>query len=303
MRILESCDNFDTDAPPLIESNDNYRFFYRKRRRNFHVAALNPGMPGRELLHCGSIHRTELLRGAHFRSENVDHLSVEYVQRGVLQFRQEERGYELSAGELFLLHPRRRGEFFAVDGSCLKISLLFNGQLLPELLRESGLAAIDAIASVNVAVLESFIRDFETLSLEHGSEAERKNGVLSWRFFQFLRAPHLPERPPAQLAGFERFCLEHLADPMITVGDMAAACRLSESHFIRLCRQHFDATPYQYLIRLRMQVAAKLLLSTDRMPVKQIAEQVGYRNALHFSTEFKKLFGLSPRQYADREQP
>ena len=122
MRILESCDNFDTDAPPLIESNDNYRFFYRKRRRNFHVAALNPGMPGRELLHCGSIHRTELLRGAHFRSENVDHLSVEYVQRGVLQFRQEERGYELSAGELLLLHPRPRGEFFAVDGSCVKIS-------------------------------------------------------------------------------------------------------------------------------------------------------------------------------------
>ena len=304
MRVLESCDHFDTDAPPLVGSGNDCRFFYRRRRRSFHVAGLNQGMPERELLHCGSVHRTELLRGAHFRSENVKHLSVEYIQSGVLQFRQEGRGYELSAGEVFLLHPRRPcGEFYAVDAGCTKISLLFNGKLLEDFLRESGLGSIDAITSINVAVLESFIRDFEALSQEHGAEAERENGVLSWRFLQFLRAPQPRERPPAQLAGFERFCMEHIADPLLSVGDMAAACPPWESHFIRLGGPHFEAPPYQYLIRLRMRVAAKLLLSADRMPVKQIAEQVGYRNALNFSTEFKKVFGLSPRQYADRELP
>lgn len=41
---------------------------------------------------------------------------------------------------------------------------------------------------------------------------------------------------------------------------------------------------------------AKLMLADMNMDISEVAEAVGYKNARHFSTAFKKQFGLSPSQ-------
>jgi len=55
------------------------------------------------------------------------------------------------------------------------------------------------------------------------------------------------------------------------------------------------------VIRLRMKHARTLLLE-NRLPVKQIAEQVGYANALYFSSEFRRNCGMSPREFRRKQQ-
>lgn len=42
---------------------------------------------------------------------------------------------------------------------------------------------------------------------------------------------------------------------------------------------------------------AVTLLQTDAWAIKEIAEMCGYRNALHFSSEFHRTYGCSPREY------
>lgn len=42
---------------------------------------------------------------------------------------------------------------------------------------------------------------------------------------------------------------------------------------------------------------AKDLLRGTQMPIYQIAEDVGYKNATHFSAAFKKYYGELPKQY------
>jgi len=53
---------------------------------------------------------------------------------------------------------------------------------------------------------------------------------------------------------------------------------------------------HEFLLRLRIQEAAKLLLGTD-LPLVDIALQCGFQNQPHFTTVFKKMTSATPRRW------
>jgi AraC-like DNA-binding protein len=85
------------------------------------------------------------------------------------------------------------------------------------------------------------------------------------------------------------------------VADLAALCGMSESHFTRLFRAAFGTTPIDWLRRERISQAKRRLVET-RDAIKEIAAQVGYGDHYFFSKDFKRLTGLPPRAYRQREQ-
>ncbi len=74
---------------------------------------------------------------------------------------------------------------------------------------------------------------------------------------------------------------------------------LSEPRFRSLFGEAFGCGPIDYLIQLRMKAARRLLLSS-KLAVKAIAGEVGYDDPFHFSRLFKKVTGMSPRDYRTR---
>ena len=86
----------------------------------------------------------------------------------------------------------------------------------------------------------------------------------------------------------------------ITVSDISDFVGINRSYFSNIFRKRVGVSPQQYLIHTRMRHGSELLLSTDQ-PVKEIAREVGYDNALTFSNVFKSFFGVSPMHY--RTQP
>jgi AraC-like DNA-binding protein len=77
---------------------------------------------------------------------------------------------------------------------------------------------------------------------------------------------------------------------------LAQKCHLSTEHLRRLCRRELGRSPMHHVIFLRMQLAAKLLATTDDK-VETIARTVGYENPFVFSTTFKKWVGWRPSEY------
>jgi len=75
-------------------------------------------------------------------------------------------------------------------------------------------------------------------------------------------------------------------------------CGVSEAYLCRLFQRYDRQTPYQFLTRLKMNQAAKLLEDPGRL-VKQIAADLSYRDAFHFSRAFKNVFGVSPRGFRE----
>ena len=81
-----------------------------------------------------------------------------------------------------------------------------------------------------------------------------------------------------------------------SVEQMAEWVHLSPSRFFAVYKALFGVSPMNDLIRARIDAARTALAGTD-IPITQLAEQLGYANATHFSRQFRQQTGMSPRGY------
>lgn len=82
----------------------------------------------------------------------------------------------------------------------------------------------------------------------------------------------------------------------LSVTQLAEAERISPRWFRRVFRQITGSGPKQYYDALRLDTAAELL-RMGLANVSQVADQLGYSSAFHFSKAFKKHHGSAPRKY------
>jgi len=78
--------------------------------------------------------------------------------------------------------------------------------------------------------------------------------------------------------------------------DIAGKSNLSSTYFHRIFKQLFQATPVNYMIERRMSAARQMLTTTD-LSVRDIAWRAGYENEFYFSRIFKKHVGMSPSEF------
>ena len=88
-------------------------------------------------------------------------------------------------------------------------------------------------------------------------------------------------------------------DRPIRVEDMANHVSMSVSAFAHLFKATTGSAPYQYLKRLRLD-RARALLVEENQAVGEACHAVGYGSVSHFITEFKRMYGETPRSYASR---
>ncbi len=81
-----------------------------------------------------------------------------------------------------------------------------------------------------------------------------------------------------------------------SVKALARELSISEPHLYRLCAAVCKSSPMEHVRSLRMERASKLLTESNA-PVSDIADSVGYGNALNFSTAFRNFAGASPRAF------
>lgn len=80
----------------------------------------------------------------------------------------------------------------------------------------------------------------------------------------------------------------------ITPADCAASIHLSYSYFAKLFRAVIGKTFKEYLTSVRLAKAHNILLSTD-LPITDVAVSCGYSNLSYFISEYKKVYGKTPR--------
>ncbi len=78
--------------------------------------------------------------------------------------------------------------------------------------------------------------------------------------------------------------------------EQAEKLGLSPVHFRRLFRREFGAPGHQYLLRARLDLAARLLRLTDQ-PVKNVAEACGIPDIFYFTRLFRQRMGMAPARY------
>jgi len=85
----------------------------------------------------------------------------------------------------------------------------------------------------------------------------------------------------------------------LEVSELAQIACLSESQFRKRFVKLFKISPSKFINRIRVQTAAKLLLSSKE-PISEIALQCGFCDQSYFTRQFSHFFGLTPKRYRDR---
>jgi DNA-binding response OmpR family regulator len=94
--------------------------------------------------------------------------------------------------------------------------------------------------------------------------------------------------------------LAHLDDEKFGVEQLAKCMNMSRPTLYRKLNAISDLSPNEVINITRLKKAA-LLLNETKMSISEIAETVGYTSAIHFGRNFQKQFGMTPSEYAKKE--
>lgn len=87
----------------------------------------------------------------------------------------------------------------------------------------------------------------------------------------------------------------------VDIGTLAEIACMAPSTLHRHFKEVTSCSPIQFLKRLRLHEAEKLLIAEGKR-IEFVASEVGYESASQFSREYKRLFGASPKEDAARKK-
>lgn len=122
---------------------------------------------------------------------------------------------------------------------------------------------------------------------------------LGGLFMQLLleASSQRPRSPlPDSLNKALAFINRDLADSSLDRQKIADHASISVSLLGKLFREHLNTTAGSYITARRMEKAGHLLAFSS-LSITEIAEQCGFRYEYYFAREFKRRFGITPRQY------
>ena len=136
-------------------------------------------------------------------------------------------------------------------------------------------------------IMEAKITEFIALQLnqmvkeEHGKSVQKMKAADRDALFALKEFLH------------KSFTKEH------SLRTLSMAFGLNEFKLKRGFKELFGTTVFDYLHDLKME-HAKQMLTTDGVLINEVSSVVGYKNPNHFSTAFKRKFGINPTQLRGR---
>jgi AraC-like DNA-binding protein/quercetin dioxygenase-like cupin family protein len=272
-------------------------FFSRQvsEERRFYLDLNPPANKGLTVV-CGGVEHTTPDYAIH--RANFPFFAVEYVTRGRGTVKLGKEIHSLLPGRLFAYGPGIRQDIESDPASPLvKYFVAFTGGRARRLLRMCGLGPGSVSGCFPPNELQAVFDELINCGLRHTPHsAELCAQLLECLALKIAdsRAPLIGSEAPA----FNTYqkCHHHIQEHfrrLKSLEEVGAECCVSNAHLCRLFRRFDHQSPYQYLLRLKMNLAADLLQQPGAM-IKQVAAQAGFGDPFHFSRAFKSVFGMSP---------
>ena len=207
------------------------------------------------------------------------------------------------AGRMVLIQPRQeqRYEYFGEDKPEV-YWVHFTGSDVKNILRSYNIPMDDPIFYSGASSTYSYL--FKEMIHELQNCKTGYEDLLTMylrQIFLLVQRTRQEERPTVstyiqeEMEFARRYFNEHYNEP-ISIQEYAESRNMSVCYFQRNFKQIVKHPPMQYLLTIRVNNAASLLETTD-YSMAEIAAIVGYEDPLYFSRLFRKIKGVSPRDY------
>lgn len=232
---------------------------------------------------------------------------LHFISDGTGVFRCDGKTYELSRGDVFLIKPDTE-VYYEADGSnpWSYLWVGFYGIKAESYLASAGLKGVQVTSRCeNIPLIFSFIQ--QMIMCRHltlANELRRESALL--QIFSVLMEEYKERLPkeerydyPYQIYVDQALdYIQHNFKSNIKINDLASYIGIDRSYLTSIFKSVMKLSPQEYLLHYRMEQSMQLLKNTDKK-ISDIAECVGYHDALNFSKMFKKFNGVSPKEYRD----
>lgn len=229
----------------------------------------------------------------------------EYVLKGQGTVCLHDETFQPIQGDVYIL-PAGSHHLYYADPADPWEKIWFNvgGPLIDHLLQAYKISHIHHFRQFhglqeNNPLHEAFMR-FLTVArstMKPAHEIHEKAALILHEIISLLQDSPLlaePERNPVAVQ------LKEYLDSRImltaSLEQMSRHIHKSTSQTIRLFRQAYGTTPYQYLMRRKIETAC-LILNNTSLPIQEIALRLHFTDEHYFSNYFKAMVGKSPDHY------
>jgi len=87
-------------------------------------------------------------------------------------------------------------------------------------------------------------------------------------------------------------------DKKMDLEELAGVSNFSTYHFHRIMKAYLNEPLWSYIVRLRLDTAARLLKMAEN-PINDIAYSIGYETPSSFNKAFKKRFNVTPKEFRE----
>lgn len=252
---------------------------------------------------CGTYRLKTVQRLPTWRPKGRLDYQLLYVVSGKTHFYFDGKERIVTAGHMVLIQPRmeQKYEYFGEDKPEV-YWVHFTGGNVKNILRKYEIPLDDPVfysgaSSTYTYIFKEMINELQTCK----TGFEELLTMYLKQIFLLVQRTRMEEKPSVstyiqeEIEYARRYFNEHYNEP-ISIQDYAESRNMSVCWFQRNFKQIVNHTPMQYLLMIRINNAVSLLETTD-YGLSEISAIVGYEDPLYFSRLFRKIKGISPRDY------
>lgn len=236
------------------------------------------------------------------RRHSYPYFVIEYITKGKCRLKIGDREFELTKNTLAGFSPQTAHHYKCDPADPMEhYFVAFIGTEAAELLEKSTIAQKVAInlgkSPESSYLIETiFKKATEPTPYSHQLCCAYLKALLLEQAVGFTAAGKSSSLSMATYHNCKKYIDENFSQFNISPGRVADKCSVSVRYMSRLFKQIAAITPQDYIMRLKLNRAASLLLTTN-MTVNQTAKEVGFADPYHFSRNFKKFHKISPLKF------
>lgn len=240
-----------------------------------------------------------------------------YVKKGKGQIQLETESYEGNPGDIFVvtpgtLHAIHKLKGYSMEYENIIFEIDFLGEGAADLCAGEFLVPLAAGKLFAPARIQEEEEEYDLLkrclvqmeelceTKEKAYELGVKAAVLQIIFLLIRKYPSMetvssPDRERLKAVLQE---IQEKSGENLSVSDMAGFCGWSSSHFMRWFKKMTGDSFTSYVNDRRLAEAAESLRLTDDK-ILTISQDAGFTNLSNFNRQFKKRYGVTPREYRE----
>lgn len=242
-----------------------------------------------------------------------DHLEIAFMMSGSGRYRIDDNIYDVKEGDLLIFNPGTRHQGLVTDAANALTEFFVGAsdihfKNLPE--NSLPLPADEPIIHTSGDFRQKLFKLCASMEAENTVYWQGRYFMMKTYLMQLILLVVRQQVEPVELktgCAFESINKKYVVEQIvsyfedhyaekISLDQIAENMYLSPFYISRIFKSETGDTPIRHLINIRLERAMELLQAGFPGSIQEVAEQVGYEDAYHFSKLFKKRYGFPPSQ-------